>query len=52
MFEMDSTAFLLWGLLLYGKKQKAIVPLCVGVALCVSLYFIANVSILAFVEFV
>ena len=55
MFEMDSTAVLLWGLLfgsigfgffLYGRKQKAVVPLIAGVVLCVIPYFIANVYIL------
>ena len=52
MFEMDSTAMLLWGLLfgsigfgffLYGKKQKAVVPLITGIALCIVPYFIVNV---------
>jgi hypothetical protein len=55
MFEMDSTAVLLWGLLfgsigfgffLYGKKQKAVVPIIAGIALCVVPYFIASVYIL------
>jgi len=55
MFEMDSTAVLIWGLLfgsiglgflLYGKKQKAIVPLITGIVLCVVPYFIANVYLL------
>ena len=55
MFEMDSTAVLLWGLLfgsigfgffLYGKKQKAVVPIITGIALCVVPYFIANVYVL------
>jgi hypothetical protein len=55
MFEMDSAAVLLWGLLfgsigfgffLYGKKQKAVMPLIVGIALCVVPYFIVNVYIL------
>lgn len=55
MFEMDSTAVLLWGLLfgsigfgffLYGKKQKTVVPLIAGIALCVVPYFIADVYIL------
>ena len=55
MFEMGSTAVLLWGMLfgaigfgffLYGKKQKAVVPLITGIALCVVPYFIANVYIL------
>ena len=39
---MSSTAVLMWGMLfgaigfgflLYGQKQKAVVPLCVGIAL-------------------
>jgi hypothetical protein len=55
MFEKDSTAELLWGLLfgaigfgffLYGKKQKAVVPLIAGIALCVVPYFTVNVYIL------
>ena len=58
MFEMGSTAVLLWGLLfgsigfgffLYGKKQKAVVPLITGIALCVVPYFIANVYALVIV---
>lgn len=58
MFELGSTAVLMWGMLfgsigvgffIYGKKQKAIVPLCVGVALCVFPYFIANVYVLVLV---
>ena len=58
MFELDSTAVLIWGMLfgligagfvIYGRKQKAIVPLCVGVALCVFPYFIANVYVLVLV---
>ncbi|NOS81435.1 MAG: hypothetical protein E8D46_06960 [Nitrospira sp.] len=52
---MGSTAVLLWGLLfgsigfgffIYGKKQKAVVPLITGIALCVVPYFIANVYVL------
>lgn len=58
MFEMDSTVVLLWGLLfgsigfgyfLYGKKQKAAVPLITGIVLCVVPYFIANVYALVMV---
>jgi hypothetical protein len=58
MFEMGSTAVLLWGLLfgsigfgffLYGKKQKAVVPLITGIALCVVPYFIADVYALVIV---
>ncbi len=61
MFEMDSTAVLLWGLLfgsigvgyfLYGKKQKAVVPLIAGIVLCVVPYFIANVYALVLVGLV
>lgn len=58
MFEMGSTAVLLWGLLfgsigfgffIYGKKQKAVVPLITGIILCVVPYFIANVYALVIV---
>ena len=58
MFELGNTAALIWGIIfgsigtgfaIYGKRQKAIVPLCVGVALCVFPYFIANVYLLVFV---
>jgi hypothetical protein len=34
------------GFFIYGRKQKAVVPLCVGVALCVFPYFIGNVYVL------
>ncbi|MBF0219229.1 MAG: hypothetical protein HQL49_06845 [Gammaproteobacteria bacterium] len=49
---MDETAVLLWGVVfgsigfgffIYGKKQKAVVPLFVGVALSLLPYFITNV---------
>ena len=52
---MSGTALLMWGMLfgaigfgyfLYGKKQKAIIPLCVGIVLCVFPYFIDNVYVL------
>ncbi len=58
MFKLGNTAALIWGIIfgsigtgfaIYGKRQKAIVPLCVGVALCVFPYFIANVYLLVFV---
>ena len=62
MFELDGTATgLMWGLLfgsigvgflIYGKRQKAIIPLCVGIALCVFPYFIANVYMLVLVGLV
>jgi hypothetical protein len=52
MFESGGTAVLLWGLLfgsigfgffIYGKKQKAVVPLIAGIVLCVIPFFIVNV---------
>lgn len=52
---MDDTAQLLWGVLfgsiglgffLYGKKQKAVVPLIVGIALMVFPSFITNTYLL------
>ena len=55
MFELGSVAVLIWGMLfgaigigyfLYGKKQKAVVPLYVGIVLCVFPYFIDNVYVL------
>jgi hypothetical protein len=58
MFESGSTPVLLWGLLfgsigfgffIYGKKQKAVVPLITGIVLCVLPYFIANVYALVVV---
>jgi hypothetical protein len=58
MFESGGTAVLLWGLLfgsigfgffIYGKKQKAVVPLITGIMLCVVPYFIANVYALVVV---
>jgi hypothetical protein len=50
-----NTSVLLWGLLfssiglgffLYGKKQRAVVPLVCGIVLMVYPYFIANVTAL------
>ena len=58
MFELDGTAVLIWGMIfgaigfgffLYGRKQKAVVPLITGIALCVVPYFIANVYALVMV---
>ena len=52
---MSSTAVLMWGMLfgaigfgffLYGKKQRAVVPLITGIVLCVFPYFIENVYVL------
>ena len=38
-----------FGLFLYGKKQKSVVPLIAGIALCVVPYFITNVYVLVMV---
>ena len=55
---MSGTALLMWGMLfgaigfgffLYGRKQKSVVPLCVGIALCVFPYFIADVYVLVMI---
>ena len=35
------------GFLAYGKKQRAVVPLLVGIVLLIFPYFVANVYILA-----
>ncbi len=53
---MSSTAMLMWsmifgsigfGFVLYGKKQRAVVPLFTGITLCLIPYFITNVYALA-----
>jgi len=55
---MDSSSIMLWSVLfggigigyfMYGKKQKAIVPLCTGLALFVFPYFISSVAMLLIV---
>jgi predicted membrane protein len=55
---MESTSVLIWamvfgsiglGFFIYGKKQKAIVPLTVGIALFIFPYFIADVTMLVVV---
>tara|TARA_R110000787_G_scaffold9397_2_gene32842 strand:- start:284 stop:490 length:207 start_codon:yes stop_codon:yes gene_type:complete len=52
---MDSSSIMVWSVLfggigigyfIYGKKQKAIVPLCTGLALFVFPYFMSSVSML------
>ena len=49
---MEGTSQLIWGVLFgaigvgfftYGKKQRAVVPLFTGIALCVFPYFVSNV---------
>lgn len=55
---MEGTSMLIWGIVFgaiglgfftYGRKQKAIVPLSVGIALFVFPYFISNVYLLVIV---
>jgi len=55
---MESTAVLIWGMVfgaiglgffMYGKKQKAIVPLLVGIALFIFPYFISDITLLVIV---
>jgi len=55
---MESTSVLLWGMLfgsiglgffIYGKKQKVIVPLMVGIALMIFPYFIADLTLLVII---
>jgi hypothetical protein len=55
--KMNSTSTLIWGVIfgsiglgyvVYGKKQKAVIPLCCGIGLMVFPYFIANTYFLVF----
>lgn len=55
---MDNTSQLIWGLLfgsigfgffIYGRRQRAVVPLVTGIALCVFPYFISNVYLLVII---
>jgi predicted membrane protein len=55
---MDGSSLLIWGMIFgaiglgfftYGKKQKAIVPLFIGIALFVFPYFISNVYMLVII---
>lgn len=52
---MGNPTLLIWGVLFgavglgfltYGRKQKAIVPLCIGIALCIMPYFVPNAYLL------
>ncbi|HEB73142.1 MAG TPA: hypothetical protein ENI77_11075 [Nitrospirae bacterium] len=52
---MESTSTIMWamlfgavgvGFILYGRKQRAAMPLMSGVALCLFPYFISNVYLL------
>ncbi|HEB54769.1 MAG TPA: hypothetical protein ENI98_00405 [Gammaproteobacteria bacterium] len=55
---MENPSVLLWGVIFggiglgfftYGKKQKAVVPLLIGIALFIFPYFISNVYVLVLV---
>jgi len=55
---MDSASIMIWSVLfggigmgyfMYGKKQKAIVPLCTGIALFIFPYFMSSVTMLLIV---
>ncbi|HFE31716.1 MAG TPA: hypothetical protein ENJ17_00245 [Gammaproteobacteria bacterium] len=57
---MENTSLLLWGLLfgaiglgflVYGKRQRSIVPLSSGLALLVLPYFVSNVYLLVLMGF-
>ena len=52
---MEGTSLIMWGMLfgafgvgffMYGKKQKTVVPLIVGITLFIIPYFISNVYML------
>ncbi|PKG73550.1 hypothetical protein CXF86_17295 [Shewanella sp. GutCb] len=55
---MDSASILVWSVLfgsigmgyfMYGRRQKAIVPLCIGLSLFVFPYFMSSVTMLLIV---
>ncbi|PKG80694.1 hypothetical protein CXF85_21490 [Colwellia sp. 75C3] len=55
---MDSASIMVWSVLfggigmgyfVYGRKQKAIVPFCIGLLLFVFPYFMSSVAILLIV---
>jgi len=55
---MESTSVLIWGMVFgsiglgfftYGKRQKAIVPLMVGIALFIFPYFISDITLMVVV---
>jgi len=55
---MDSEAIMVWSVLfggigigyfIYGRKQKAIVPFCIGLLLFVFPYFMSSVAMLLIV---
>ncbi len=55
---MESESMLIWGMVfgsiglgffIYGKKQKAIVPLITGIALFIFPYFIPDITMLVII---
>lgn len=53
---MEGTSLLVWGIVFgaiglgyftYGRRQKAVVPLCVGLALVALPYFVSDAYLLA-----
>lgn len=59
--NLGSPGQLFWGMLfgaigsgyfIYGKKQQRMVPLVIGILLCVFPYFIANIYLMLFVGFI
>lgn len=58
---MGDPSLLFWGIIfgvsglayfVYGRKQKAMVPLLVGIVLCALPYFVANVYLLVIIGFI
>ncbi|MCK5395336.1 MAG: hypothetical protein KAJ32_05050 [Gammaproteobacteria bacterium] len=52
---MDDTSLLIWGMVfgsiglgffIYGKRQKAVVPLVTGIALFIFPYFVPDITML------
>jgi len=59
--DLGSPGQLFWGIMfgaigsgyfIYGKKQQKMVPLAIGILLCVFPYFIANTYLMLFVGFI
>jgi len=55
---MEGTSTIVWGILFgalglgfftYGRRQRAVVPLLTGIALCILPYFVPNVYVLVLI---
>jgi len=55
---MKGTSLIIWGIIFgamglgyiaYGRKEKAVIPLCSGVALCLVPYIISNIYLMVMV---